>query len=971
MRQLGSQPPHSQQQLLVRWGGCWGWGLAAGGAHSPCTDSAIPVTLRPTLPTMGGGAHGGYHTCPALIPDALIPLVLTVAFGVYCVMGLTFFVMGIAYMGDAGTVASVGMYLVFIGLIMLIMGGLALFANQKQIWLILFVIELFNIALFLVLYCLIVVVLMMATDTTDPVRDATKETWEMTKPALTIPGSDPDGDEVFTYCQTMSEGTACKNFYRDAIKTATCQFNAGYSPMEILNNCSILWDPVDAMGSGVNTGCATLLGKGTANVPQVNDNNPNFGGDKLNEMEGTCRKCESACMERQIQDVKDNLVPASLFVLGLIFYLAITIVWNQIMLAGDIEGIPQTVGLVLNGLLMALSFALMISAGVGAWKASDACPKTADGCVPKSMIMLVLLGVSCFGLSAVAVFGTWKQIPIAVTVVTIVMVFVMLFMVLFGIILSMSTGVMMEDIEYYYDTQYPKLRSAMEKADNSYCQMTKAQCTELIQNRADTNFDGIPVQTDDYKEAVLSDGNQVYVTFDAVKKHMFAEASAAAGETDSSGNSAAPTWLSPCKTTAICIYCDDLLDRVPYEQISMYNLLATAPAEAGETCDLTTDTTGTCIEKAPNFAWAMGLTGGNNATGGAAFGGWKTEGTWYDSDPGDGTKEIEALDKWFAPSYMTIGAKRPQLVDDASQTRQVGYASGVPDGLSANSLMCMGIDAIDRDFSDHHSHIGHDLVDDFDECYGVFSANEDHALHNVRCAGTTTVNLGQMKRAFTISATDPCGTDAELNVESADSWTSKVANFTKYDPVSKTALPYCEEAITEYVQDERYCKDPDDRTDNEKWTYYANCDSCTSAFYDFTFNLPGPEVSKRQCLNFVIGHYQDSCGSTDINACFEAIYSLTNTCPTTGCTGDNSDRNRNHNYLIDMAFDDGSSFCGYDDESCKAKIKWDIEGSMTEIGIAGAIFLVFFVATIYCTLVAIEHYKAGNDDDDGDDNDDE
>eukprot|EP01047_Picozoa_sp_COSAG01_P099288 COSAG01_NODE_29333_length_640_cov_0.883549_1_plen_80_part_10 len=80
---------------------------------------------------MGGGAHGGYHTCPPLIPDALIPLVLTVAFGVYCVMGLTFFVMGIAYMGDAGTVASVGMYLVFIGLIMLIMGGLALFANQK------------------------------------------------------------------------------------------------------------------------------------------------------------------------------------------------------------------------------------------------------------------------------------------------------------------------------------------------------------------------------------------------------------------------------------------------------------------------------------------------------------------------------------------------------------------------------------------------------------------------------------------------------------------------------------------------------------------------------------------------------------------------------------------------------------------------------------------------------------------------
>jgi hypothetical protein len=936
-----------------------------------------------------------------LIPDALIQLVLTIAFAVYCVMGLTFFVMGIVYMGDAGAVGSTGVYLMAMGLIMLIIGGIALFANQKQIWLILFVIELFNIALFLVLYCLIVIVLMMATDTTDPVRDATKETWEVTKPTLTIPGSDPDGDEVFTYCQTMSEGTACKDYYADAIKSDTCQFNAGYSPMEILNNCSILWDPPAAMGAGVNTGCADLLGKATSDATPVNANNPGFNGDKLNAMQGLCRKCESACMERQIQDVKDNLVPASLFVLGLIAYLAVTIVWNQIMLSGDIEGIPQTVGLVLNGALMALSFVLMISSGIGAWKASDACPKTADGCVPTSMIMLVLLGVSCFGLSAVAVFGTWKQIPIAVTVVTIVMVFVLIFMVLFGLILGMSTGVVMEDIEYYYDTQYPKLRSAMEKVDNSYCQMTKEQCKSIIVHRdlsgctgasGDTpgsSCNGAPVQTDNYNENVAPDGVQKYVTFQAVKKHMYAEASVAAGETDSSGNSAAPTWLIDCKTTAICIYCGDLLQRTQTEEKSVYNNLVVAGqngagsgVSSGDWCSQATNGA-TCIEKAPNFQWVAGLTGATNGTWGIsktnypAPAGHKPKGTWVDTEPTtnpptgskDAYIQVKKTGLWMQPTFVTLGAKRATAIGSASH--QIGYTTGTNDGLGIDSLLCMGIDAKDRTFNDG------DGVDSAKQCYGVFSDDEDNDYYNVRCdqtdfgAANAIVNLGQMKEALSAagSGAHPCGSVAELDVESSDTWTAKVANFTKYDTVAsgaplygnaKEALPYCEEAITEYVQDERYCKDWDDQSENQKWSYYSNCDSCSGAFYDFSFNLPGPTATKRQCLNFVVGHFRDNCATDGSASCFDAIHKA--------ASGSAAEVD-NTAFLINRAYDDGSSFCGYDDESCKTKIKWDIEGSMTKIGIAGAIFLGFFMATIYCTLVAIEHYKGGDDDDDDDDSD--
>jgi hypothetical protein len=593
-----------------------------------------------------------------------------------------------------------------------------------------------------------------------------------------------------------------------------------------------------------------------------------------------------------------------------------------------------------------------------------------------------------------AVFGTWKQIPIAVTVVTIVMVFVLIFMVMFGLILGMSTGVVMEDIEYYYDTQYPKLRSAMEKVDNSYCQMTKEQCKELIVKRNDNSHPGAKVQTSDYKEDVAPDGVQKYVTFARVQKHMYAEAAAAASETDSSGNPTAPTWLNPCKTTAICIYCGDLLGRTQVVQKSVFNNLATSPNVPGTSCDRRTDGA-TCIEKAPNFMWVSGLSGALNmstthpivgndhvplgqwvaATAPLSFGGAAVPapppgvsytGTAGDADGGGSFFKVDVYDAWFKPKWTIIGAKRAQLVDDNTVSRQVGYASGVADGLSEDSLMCMGIDAMDRDFSNPSD------VDDTDECYGVFSVNENKDMYNVRCAhygsgqGTVPTNLGAMKRAQLATPLDPCGTATntaarEVDVESADDWTSKVANFSKYDTQfggAKEALPYCEEAIVEYVQDDRYCKDYGQQTDNQKWTYYANCDSCSSAFYDFSFNLPGPEAAKRQCLNFVIGHFRDNCGTVDANSCFEAIHSLT--LPTSGT------HNRNSDYLIDKAYSDGSSFCGYDDESCKAKIKWDIEGSMTGIGIAGCIFLGFFMATIYATLVAIEHYKGGDDDDDSD-----
>jgi len=860
-----------------------------------------------------------------IIPEPLVHIYLMAAFGVYCLMGLIMFIMGIVYMADVGALGATGLYLMMLGLIMLIVGGIALWANSAKNWLILFIIELINVALFLVLYILIVIVLMMATGTTDPVREATVETWDLTRPGLTIPNSDPDGDETASWCQTQTDGHACLDYYAAAIITTNCQMGPGYSRMQILNNCSKALDDPALMGTGDNTGCATL--------------------------EPLCQACDEACMESQIQEVKDNLEPASLMVLVLIAYLFVTVVWNNIMVHGDddIGDAAKMVGMILNGALLALSFLCMIMGGVGAFKADDACPKATDGCVPTSMIMITLIGLALMVVSGLIVAGIQLGMNLLVSLSTAVMVFLMVFLVLFGLILGMSTGMVMDDMTYYYDTQYPKLRSALEKADNSYCQMTKEQCAAVVNCAGAEGASGNPastactqpVQTDDYSTAVTDDDDAaVVMTFASMWKGMFAAAAQEAASTNDDGTSNAPAWLEHCATTGICIYCQDVLTPLEdadgnsangAQAVYVWDNSATDPDPTtsfnpliGEPCTyqqfLNEDA---CIVQAPNVVWSWGLTG-------AVF----TEGDSTADPPVTGTW-ADSSDKW-----EMIGALTEAL--PANQP------------LQTTSLKCQGTQAIGFETDS-------DDVDGNNNCIAPFTTDEDEndALAFVRCAGMTVKEMFDDYDAASGNTagfeSDPCPAGVEvLRVEAVDSWTSKVLNYTYYHNTAQVNLPYCEEAITDYVAVDQNCKEYTDLTADEKNSYYSNCDNCNNPFAPFLFVQPGPETNYRQCLNFVVGHVADYCQANADTECLGALVAAPSQLQ----------------FMIDAAFGDANSgFCGYSDDGCKAKIKYDIEDSMQVIGILGAIFMGFFVAVIYCTLAAIKYYKGGDDDDDDDDDD--
>lgn len=451
--------------------------------------------------------------------DAIIQLLLYVAFGVYVVMGLALLGLGGWYINDVGAVGATATWLLLFGFAMLVIGGLAIFANLKKIWLLLFIIELINVALFLGLYIAITVVLLMASGSSDPIRRASLEAWVDVKPTLTVPGSASDatsdgGLSDRSYCEVdVVVSNACQKFYTEGPKQTGCN---------------------------IDNRKATTQGGGTTWVNAINNCTSLGDWEQCKTLQPLCDACEDACREQSIQDIKDQIVPVSFFVLVVVGYFFVVIVWNNIIIGDEIEGLGAIIGLVLNGALLLLSI-ILIGLGVYGYTSME-CPKTRPDCEPTSLIYVIILGGCIFAVSGTATAGIKLSNSVLLRLATIVMVFVGVFLLLAAIILGMSSGAVMDDMNHYYDTQYPKLRQALERVDNSYCQMTKVECTALT-------LESTSVYPKD-KAKVKVEGSTIITKAD-VWKAQFNEAAL------ESSMDARPNWLSVCETTGICIYCEE------------------------------------------------------------------------------------------------------------------------------------------------------------------------------------------------------------------------------------------------------------------------------------------------------------------------------------------------------------------------------------------------------------------------------
>lgn len=411
---------------------------------------------------------------------------------------------------------------------------------------------------------------MMATGTSDPVRRATVKGWPDALPFLTSPRSaGGDNPTEAIYCQVYG-GTRCATWYEHAASAdddCTIDEDGSLSSKMALDNCTQL----------------------AAGEPF----------DQCSNVYSACKTCEAACMEAAIQDVKNVILPASTFVFILCGYLFITVLWNNVMLASeDLSGVKKMIGLGLNAGLVLFSIVMAVLCGLAISSASTSCQSTDGGCVPDTLYALIAISVGLMLVASLCLGGVQINNHMLLRTGTLIMVLLSLLCLLTGLIMGISSGVVMDDMEYYYDVNYPRLRGALEQTDRNYCKLRKADCTLLASNGGNV----FPqICNEDYSECLPIEGAEP-MTPASVWPNMWAVAAVAASDQIIVTEN---PWLEPCETSGVCIFCNEF-----------YNTVQSAPTElivdgAVVLCegDTTTDTSDdiACLA-APNLDWKHAVT---------------------------------------------------------------------------------------------------------------------------------------------------------------------------------------------------------------------------------------------------------------------------------------------------------------------------------------------------------------------------
>ena len=116
------------------------------------------------------------------VVEAFSSLILYISYGLYVAIGIILLAVTIFYVSEIdGTSDFLKFGLGISSFSMLFVGGVALFATFKQMWPILAVVELINVALFGLILAAMVISFCLAMDMSDPVRDSVDRSWELTR----------------------------------------------------------------------------------------------------------------------------------------------------------------------------------------------------------------------------------------------------------------------------------------------------------------------------------------------------------------------------------------------------------------------------------------------------------------------------------------------------------------------------------------------------------------------------------------------------------------------------------------------------------------------------------------------------------------------------------------------------------------------------------------------------------------------
>lgn len=299
----------------------------------------------------------------------VVQIILYVCYGVYIALGITAVILGSITVARVG-IAGIGVGVLTMGGFMLLLGALAVYASREKNWFLLFVIELVNIAVLVVLFVFSVQLLILGTGRDDPITDSVLESWNQ--------GFRTDL-ESSAYCRTCG-ASSCDDFYyhfylRDEISSAADSTGEYYCP-----------------------------GIDDADRDFYASNCTKFGDLPLCKelMTTECVRCDEECRDIFIDDMKSYMVPVAIVFWGLIALLTVQIVWNNIIIntAEDsedfyVEGTKQLISHVLNGIVFIFGFLVMVLGLVSMGLVNRSCPE-GESCVGWTSSVLSFLELLSF-----------------------------------------------------------------------------------------------------------------------------------------------------------------------------------------------------------------------------------------------------------------------------------------------------------------------------------------------------------------------------------------------------------------------------------------------------------------------------------------------------------------------------------------------------------------------------------------------
>ena len=389
--------------------------------------------------------------CNTLVETFLLPL-----YGVYALLGLILLIAGIFFATDEASQDFVTFGTLIAGGFMLVTGGAGGFASFKKIWPLMAIVELVNIALFIVLIAAMMVALILGSGTKDP----NAKLWQ------TVYGMDPVE-------ASSAQGTLVGIIGTNKNGYTTKQINAQLLSRAVQYTQYCSKSDVKAVVDGCKDFKATNPSSATAKEIFGNCSSSVTGktGTQATAM-AACNDCADACMKQQIQLAADNMQTLVIVVFATFGFLTVDIMWNNMLLSGHIgdgdwDGLKGQIGLFLNGLIAILGFALLILAAVSAADATDEanCPTQKDkgACVGSTVYGLLAVGVFLFIVGGITAGSVFKNIKQGVRFANLFLALLALIMLIMGIFVAIVSGAM-EDVNKKYDDNFQKLKNAANTA---------------------------------------------------------------------------------------------------------------------------------------------------------------------------------------------------------------------------------------------------------------------------------------------------------------------------------------------------------------------------------------------------------------------------------------------------------------------------------------------------------------------------